>query len=194
MKNIFEQGDFRAYSQVRLDEASAPVMEHFQYSQKKVTVFISHKHDDLEDLKGILGFLERGYDVKVYIDSKDSTMPKVTTAETAQNLKDKITKCDKFIFLATEGAINSKWCSWELGYGDAQKYKDNIALFPMKPQGSSDNNYDGSEYMGIYPYIVYRDGTEKYNNGDPIRKGYYVRRKEGDTYIITPLEEWFTNG
>lgn len=55
MRTIFEQGSFNAYSQVRLDESRSPVLEHSQYGGNKTTVFISHKHDDLEDLKGVLG-------------------------------------------------------------------------------------------------------------------------------------------
>lgn len=123
MKNIFEQGAFRDYSRVSLNESRSPILGFSQYEQRKTTVFISHKHDDLEDLKGVLGFLQQKYGVKVYIDSQDPTMPKVTLATTALNIKERIKQCDKFILLATNGAIESKWCNWELGYGDSQKFK-----------------------------------------------------------------------
>ena len=193
MKTIFEQGSLQRYATRSLNESMSPILSHSQYGVKtKVTIFISHKHDDLEDLKGLLGFLEDTYNAKVYIDSKDPTMPTVTSAETALNIKERIKQCDKFILLATNGAVESKWCNWELGYGDAQKYKKHIALFPMKPAGSSDSAYKGSEYMSIYPYIAYFDGSEKYTNGNPIQKGYYVRtRKEsGSGFYITTLKDW----
>lgn len=191
MKYIFEQGSFHSYSQIRLDESMAPIIEYSQFGEKKTTVFISHKHDDLEDLKDVLGFFQQTYGVKVYIDSQDSSMPKVTSAKTALNIKERIKQCDKFILLATNGAIESKWCNWELGYGDAHKYKTHIALFPMKPEGTSDTSYKGSEYMDIYPYISYYDGTETYTNGKPIPRGYYVRRHESNGNYITPLGDWF---
>lgn len=192
MKKIFEQGSFSPYSQVRLDESRESVLEHSQYGKRKTTVFISHKHDDLEDLKGVLGFLQQIYGVKVYIDSQDPTMPKVTSAETALNIKTRIKQCDKFILLATNGAIESKWCNWELGYGDSQKFKEHIALFPMKPEGAYDFEYKGSEYMKIYPYIAYYNGTETYTDGSPILRGYYVRTQEmNGTNYITPLADWF---
>ncbi len=191
MKTIFEQGAFSSYSQVNLNESRSSVLQHSQYGVRKTTVFISHKHDDLEDLKGVLGFLQQTYGVKVYIDSQDPTMPKVTSAETALNIKKRINQCDKFILLATNGAIESKWCNWELGYGDAQKFKKHIALFPMKPKGAYDSTYKGSEYMDIYPYISYFDGTETYTNGQTISRGYYVRRRESDGNYITPLDDWF---
>ena len=78
--------------------------------------------------------------MKTYIDSRDPSMPHITTAETAANLKARIKKCDKFILLATNAAIDSKRCNWELGYGDAQKFKTHIALFPLKPKGSYDRS------------------------------------------------------
>ena len=191
MRTIFEQGSFNKYSQVRLDESRSSVLEHSQYGIRKTTVFISHKHDDLQDLKGVLGFLQQTYEVKVYIDSQDPTMPKVTSAYTAINIKNRIKQCDKFILLATNGAIESKWCNWELGYGDAQKFKKHIALFPMKPEGAYDSEYKGSEYMEIYPYISYFDGTETYTNGKPIPRGYYIRWREDGSNYITPLGDWF---
>lgn len=193
MKEIFEQGSFKNYSEVNLEKSMSPVLESSYYS-RKTTVFISHKHDDLDDLKGVLGFLEKTYNVEVYIDSKDLKMPKKTSAQTAINIKERIKECDKFILLATNGAIDSKWCNWELGYGDAQKYPKNIALFPMKPEGTNDSEYKGSEYMTIYPYISYYDGkdnTEKYyNNGQIIAQGFYVCVKKGNDRILTSLENW----
>ena len=75
MKEIFEQGSFKNYSEVNLEKSMSPVLESSYYS-RKTTVFISHKHDDLDDLKGVLGFLEKTYNVEVYIDSKDLKMPK----------------------------------------------------------------------------------------------------------------------
>ena len=194
MKTIFEQGDFKSYSQVRLDEARASISDYSQYGYtRKTTVFISHKHDDLEDLKGVLGYLQQVYGVKVYIDSQDPSMPKVTSAKTAQNIKQRIKQCDKFILLATNSAIESKWCNWELGYGDAQKFKKHIALLPLKPKGSFDYAYKGAEYMNIYPYISYFDGTETYTDGTPISRGYYVRERDGDSNYITPLGTWLSD-
>jgi len=61
MAEIFEQGSFRRYSQVNLNESMSRIYETSRYAERKTTVFISHKHDDLEDLKGVLGFLEMQY-------------------------------------------------------------------------------------------------------------------------------------
>lgn len=193
MSKIFEQGAFDRYSKRSLNSATSPILEHSQFSSK-TTVFISHRHDDLEDLQGVLGFLENEYQVKVYIDSKDSSMPITTSAETAVNLKDRIRKCDRFILLATNGAIESKWCNWELGFGDANKYPDKIAIFPLKPKGAYDFQYKGNEYMQIYPYIEFSDGTEKYSNGQKIERGYYVVKPTNEKNIYCSLNQWLSKG
>ena len=106
-------------------------------------------------------------------------------------MKARIKKCDKFILLATNAAIDSKWCNWELGYGDAQKFKAHIALFPLKPKGSYDYLYKGAEYLSLYPYICYEDGTGKYDNGAYIQKGYYVVTPENGKLNYQTLAHWF---
>lgn len=45
-------------------------------------------------------------------------MPEKTSGLTATKIKYQIYKNDKFILLATDNAIASKWCNWEVGIGD----------------------------------------------------------------------------
>ena len=136
MANLFYRGQFDSYKVRSLNKSLESINEQYvfdsAYNLQKTKVFLSHKHDDLEDLKGVIGLLEEEFNVDVYIDSKDETMPKTTSGETASKIKTRIKKCDKFILLATNGAIESKWCNWELGFGDANKFENNnLALFPM---------------------------------------------------------------
>lgn len=193
MKEIFESGSFHQYRDIVNLNESRRITKSFaegkEYSTK-TKVFLSHKHDELTDLQDIIGFLQKEYDVQVYIDSKDPNMPITTSGETANRIKEIIKKSDRFILLATEGAIESKWCNWELGYGDAQKYQDKIAILPIKPKSSSDTMYKGNEYMQIYPYIAYYEGWEKYSSGDYIKRGYYVVSNQPSRKIIEPLFEW----
>lgn len=77
-------------------------------------------------------------------------MPKTTSGATAKRLKEKIQSCKKFILLATEQAIASTWCNWELGIGDVHKYINNIALLVIKENYGT---WSGSEYLQIYPVI-----------------------------------------
>lgn len=71
----------------------------FSYTYK-TSVFISHKHDDLNIIKGFLGSL-KNMGVATYIDSFDPTMPGYTCGKTAERIKERIKQCDKFMLLAT---------------------------------------------------------------------------------------------
>lgn len=192
-KFVFNEGDFASYKKQQLNEARGEIVRPDPYwGRAQISVFISHRHDDLEDLRGIIGFLESQYNVKCYIDSRDPSLPKTTSGETAQRIKGRIDGCKKFILMATEGAIDSKWCNWELGYGDAKKYKDHIAIFPLKKKDSYESSYKGNEYMQIYPSIAYYGEGEIYQGGQPVKPGYYVAERGENTYFITPLVEWLS--
>ena len=195
MIQIFEQGYFRGsrISDTNLKDVLNET-KYFSTGGKvshKTTVFLSHKHNDLEDLQGFIGFLKNTYNVDVYIDSIDPNMPKNTSGETAKRIKEIIKKCDRFILIATDAAIDSKWCNWELGFGDAQKFQDKIAILPMKKQGNSDWQYNGNEYLYIYPYIAYYSGVEQYTDGTLIPKGYYVcTQNSSGNRTIKSLSIW----
>ena len=143
-------------------------------NRNKVTVFLSHKHDETDILNDVIALL-KSLGVDVYIDWMDSSMPKTTSGVTASKLKEKIASCRKFIFLGTEGAIASKWCNWELGIGDAKKYPASIALMPI---ANNTGNSTGSEYLQIYPVIK----TEYYTT-----KGHYFVEWENTKMA---LSEW----
>ena len=161
----------------------------FSESTSMTSVFLSHKHSDRDLLLRIKRLLECS-GISVYIDWLDESMPKKTRGETGMILKQKIRIYDKFILVATDDAIKSQWCNWELGLGDAEKYdKDKIALFPLRNDAAS--YWAGTEYMAIYPVIEYEDGTEKNSAGNVIPRGYYVMYPAvngGRRYVS--LNEW----
>lgn len=193
---IFERGHFKTNKIVNLNES---LKKSRTFSKSKIeykpTVFISHKHSDLEDQEEVKGILEMFEELgaKVYIDSMDNKMPNETSGETALRIKEVIKHTNKFVLVATEKAIESYWCNWELGIGDTHKYIDNIAIIPIKDKGEYDFKYKGNEYLQIYPSIDYENGSNHYKNSQQlIPRGYYVckpRNKEGIRYI-TPLKVW----
>ena len=191
MSSIFYRGQFDEYKVSDLTPALESVVEAYSrdsaWGKRKTTIFLSHKHDDLDDLKGVIGWLEKKFNVDVYIDSMDKSMPKNTSGITATRIKKKIRDCDKFILLATDAAIESKWCNWELGYGDAKNNAfGNMALFPMR-ETSSSSFYKGNEYLEIYPYIVSRSEyvSSRYN----LKVDRYYVKYQGE---LTPLKEWLS--
>src|SRR5690554_2459861 len=133
---------------------------------RKTTVFLSHKHNERSVLEKVVRLLKK-IGVIVYLDWLDDEMPESTSGETAERIKEKIKENRKFILLATNGAISSKWCNWELGYGDSDKYPNNIAIMPIT---ENDGSWVGNEYLQIYPVI-----KTEYDNfiGD-----YYVEFKD----------------
>jgi hypothetical protein len=193
---IFERGHFdgsmitESFAMESLNESM--IFDSVTAFSSKPTIFLSHKHDDLKDLQGVMGAL-KDLGAKVYIDSMDNKMPNHTSGETALRIKEIIKYCDKFIILATDKAIESYWCNWELGIGDIHKYVEHIAILPMKEKGEGDYKYKGNEYLQIYPSIDYENGTGTYKDGSRISAGYYVSTppiKKGATRTITPLKDW----
>ena len=194
MKQIFESGEFSS-NRITDSAYNNLLKESRQFSAGQVptsrtTIFLSHKHKDLDDLKDIIGLLQTQFNAKVYIDSMDASMPARTSGVTATRIKNIIDKSDKFILLATNNAIDSTWCNWELGYGDARKFSNNIAIFPIKPKGTADSTYKGHEYMQIYPHITkYTDFDLMFNGDNPRYPGYYV---ESNNSRIS-LQAWLNN-
>ena len=198
---IFEKGHFRS---LRLQKgyineslSKAKTFSARSAYDSKTTVFLSHKHSDIEELEEAKGVIEMLEDLgaKVYIDSMDNKMPDQTSGETAQRIKEVIKYCDRFILLATAKAIESYWCNWELGIGDVHKYSSKIAILPVKEKGQYDSQYKGNEYLQIYSSIDYENGTNYYSNGGLITKGYYISKppiRKGDSRILTPLKSWLS--
>jgi hypothetical protein len=145
----------------------------------EVSIFLSHKHDELGELKDAIVFLN-SQGVAVYVDWLDENMPKATSGKTAIRIKSKIKDKRKFVFLATEGAINSKWCNWELGIGDVHKYIDHIAILPIRNNYS---DYSGNEYLSIYPYIYESDTT---------KGSFFVKFPTNSGKSLISLSKWLT--
>ena len=158
-------------------------------SSFKTKIFLSHKHDEQEYLEGAISLL-KNYGVDVYVDWLDEGMPKSTSGQTAVRIKQKIKENHKFIFLATEAAINSKWCNWELGLGDAAKYIDHISILPIKKDYS---DFSSNEYLEIYPYIYNIEGYQTFK-GKFISPGTYVVYPlvNGNNKVI-PIATWLRN-
>ena len=156
-------------------------------SASGTTVFISHKHSDLEDLKGLLNFLKRVYNVVPYIDSMDKKQPKETCGDTAVRIKEVISTCDRFLFLATNRALASMWCNWEVGIADKLKLSaNNMAILPMVDSLTS--LYNGNEYLEIYPYV---DEFEN-SDGQKVLTVVYTG-SDGKPKRVT-LREWLAGG
>ena len=118
----------------------------------KTRIFLSHSHIDAqgfsrEDLRALIAMLVT-LSCNVYIDWLDPDMPSETSEVTANRIKEKIDACDRFLLVATNNAVNSRWVPWELGYADNAKGVNNIVVLPVAdPYGQ----WEGAEYLRLYP-------------------------------------------
>lgn len=150
---------------------------------QKASVFLSHKHNEHKLVKEIKAILE-GLNSQVYVDWLDNSMPNTTSGETASRIKDKIKTYDKFILIASQAAIDSKWCNWELGFADSIKFAaGNMAIFPIADEGQ---NWHGNEYLQLYSRIEYV-GTNQYINDIYRLAGFYV---VSPNQVYYSLSEW----
>lgn len=173
----------------KISQQQLSLFEQRNYSvHEKVSVFVSHKHgagtDEDSLINQVVNMLAK-CDAKAYIDWKDPNMQHITNRQTADDLKKKINDNDKFILIATEKAISSPWCNWELGIADLLKAENGkLAILPI---ADTSNKWNGNEYLQLYPTIRYYDGTQTYSNGTYIPKGFYFQSVNG---YLTNLKTW----
>jgi hypothetical protein len=149
------------------------------FNKNEKSIFISHKHGEQEYVYRLKDLLTE-YGFTGYVDWEDDSMPKETSGETAKKIKQEINKASKFILIATNAAIESKWCNWEIGYADTNKYINHIVLFPLL---KNEDNYRGEEYLQIYPSLQITSNN-LFNNSQ-----YYILYPDGDK---KSLKDWLT--
>ncbi|CAC9643001.1 hypothetical protein BPUTSESOX_345 [uncultured Gammaproteobacteria bacterium] len=166
---LFNEADVRARAQQDvtrnfsktaseiITEASLEAFNDLSY--KTYDVFLSHSIKDAELILGVKGLIEDlGYDVYIdWIDDPQLNRNEVSK-DTANKLRDRMKNSKSLFYVTTENSDNSKWMPWECGYFDGIKEK--VAIIPIK-KSSFNNEYNGQEYLGLYPYVV----KENSNNG-----------------------------
>ncbi|PKA22443.1 hypothetical protein CH381_30850 [Leptospira sp. mixed culture ATI2-C-A1] len=113
---------------------------------KKKTAFLCHSHKDELLAKGLIAYLKK-YEIDLYVDWLDHSLPETPNKITAQKIQSKIVQSDLFLFLATENSMKSRWCPWEIGYADASQKE--VLIIPT----SSDSTTFGNEYLQLYERI-----------------------------------------
>lgn len=141
---LLDEGGEKRWAGGRLVESS----KQFSYANT-YDIFLSHSYDDARIVKLIKEMLEeRGFTVYVdWIDDANLDRGKVT-AQTASILRGRMNRCMSLIYLTSLSAESSLWMPWELGYMDARTSK--VAVAPILEE---DENFEGREYLGLYPYV-----------------------------------------
>lgn len=144
----------RAKKGVHYNFSVASVLAERMHKQASVAahdIFLSHAFDDRELILGVALTLEDlGY--TVYLDWRDDPAldRKNVNRTTALKLRERMRNSKCLFFATTDNTSNSRWMPWELGYKDG--HNNRAAILPV--QESRPDNYNGQEYLGIYPYIT----------------------------------------
>ena len=144
-----------------------------------LTIFLSHSHSDSALLEDVITIFLK-MNIEVYVDWLDEDLTYPPSGKTANRIKKKIKENKKFILLATNNAISSKWCNWELGLGDAAKYIENIAIFPV---AENSGQWIGNEYLQVDPDIEKHSKLTEHEN-------YSIIYPDGKKI---KLEQWMKN-
>lgn len=117
-------------------------------AEAEASVFLSHSHADRDVIVPAVHYLAT-QGVSVYVDWRDPEMPAVTSPATARALQTRIRENRRFVLLATDRSLTSRWVPWELGYADAAKRPHDVAVLPvLERMGEAP-----AEYVGIYARI-----------------------------------------
>ncbi|WP_052510620.1 hypothetical protein [Pseudomonas sp. W15Feb9B] len=146
----------RAHRRTRKEgvEASGILSRVSQTPQPHYDIFLSQTIRDAELVLGVYDLLtELGY--KVFCDWIQNPMndrSQVSPAN-AKYIRAIMTVSDSMLFLDTEGADQSLWMCWELGWFDGRKGP--VAVLPILQDGKE--YYRGREFLGLYPYVELDD-------------------------------------
>jgi hypothetical protein len=141
--------DFQRYKTFSEARNAHPSAQQGRWT-KKPTVFLSHSHLDESLVLSAIALIER-FGGEVYVDWMDAGMPEKTNAVTAKILREKMQAASRFVVLASPRALESRWVPWELGYADATRGLQQVAVLPVRDDHS---DYPGCEYLQIYPAIT----------------------------------------
>ncbi len=141
---MFSQGQLLAEARGWRDQSARSAAEARARGQR--TAFLCHSHKDQTLVLGLITLLHReGW--HVYVDWLDASLPDRPNRETARKIKDRIRAADFFLFLATQNAMASRWCPWEIGFADGVKPIDTIFVIPTQDDRGHTH---GNEYLDLY--------------------------------------------
>ena len=149
---------------------------------KAYDIFLSHSTTDAPKVVGLKLLLEDlGFSVYVdWIEDPQMNRSNVTKA-TAAVLKARMHSCKSLFYAFSENSSGSKWMPWELGYFDGVKEK--AAVLPIKSSSQDTNEFQGTEYLGLYYYITVQNDTTG-------KRRLWVR-ESSTKYVL--YESWLNN-
>lgn len=118
--------------------------------QHHYDIFLSQTIRDAEIVLGVYSVLTgMGHTVFCdWLEAPSASRDDVTPAN-AEFIRDTMRISDTLLFLDTQGADQSFWMCWELGWFDGAKGL--VAILPVLSK--EDSPYRQREFLGLYPYV-----------------------------------------
>ena len=153
-KNYFSAEDFAFEHYI---EKSITSQRNFS-NKKSFDVFLSHRYEDRKLIGALAAMLEEVYGLSVYVDWIDDSdlNRKNVTPNTADILRDRMRNSRCLFYATSKTSSDSRWMPWELGFMDG--YNGYVAICPLT--GNQYDDYKGTEYLGLYPYVSYGNAKE----------------------------------
>ncbi len=120
---------------------------------KSYDIFLSHSSADAIAIYGLKIKL-KNKDFSVFVDWTEENFADRSNidAQRADDLRKQMKKCKSLIFVTSDNASESIWMPWELGYFDG--YMGKVAIIPLNEEEIDYTEFEGQEYLGIYPYVI----------------------------------------
>ena len=113
-------------------------------------IFMSQTIRDAEIVLGVYDLLtEMGYSVFCDWIAAPEAHRDAVTPTNAAFIRAVMVTSTSLLFLDTEGAAQSLWMCWELGWFDGQN--GHVAVLPVL--ADDQKHYRGREFLGLYPYV-----------------------------------------
>jgi hypothetical protein len=164
---------------------------------RAVDIFLSHKYplnSDLfadflglrseltpDDVLGVKSILE-AIGLEVFVDwmEPDAPVRADVGPTTADWLRKSVENATLLLYLVSPGSEESRWMPWELGLADGMQKL--VGTIPLVPGGKNEPDFEGREYLGLYPYVAFEVGSSH----------------DFDVFVYdgtgkTPLVDWIRN-
>jgi hypothetical protein len=156
---FFMQEEVRARARVRARHEGLSIEESLaQIAGKQADIydiFLSQTIRDAEIVLGVVDLLsEMGFTVFCDWITAPEVHREAVTPVNAAFLRKIMEKSTTLLFLDTEGANQSLWMCWELGWFDGQN--GHVAILPILDENQK--SYRGREFLGLYPYVEIDSG------------------------------------
>jgi hypothetical protein len=145
----------KAAATILESEAAVPADTEFD-------IFLSHSYRDAktltaDELAQAKTMIE-SFGFTVYVDwlvDRNLNREHVTAA-TAALIRQRMQHAKSLLYATSQSSSQSKWMPWELGYKDG--HNGRVAILPIMDLAAS--NFNGQEYLGLYPYLTMEPDTE----------------------------------